>query len=180
MVRRPRQDNVPRARFREFKKEGLEIQKVGPEILGSRIVSDIAVVKDFDAEWVYDHQYFTSEVNVGAAYGDLFRAASELRYNIDIVGTGADFSRYKVVFAPYMILMDPGLAAKIRSSSRPAGSSSCRPHCRQGSRQRHDGRNQPDPREGPVGVELDSFMCYQPPSRREERGAVRRREPRCP
>ena len=43
-------DSVPRARFREFKAEGLEINKIGPEILGSQVISDIAVIKDFDDE----------------------------------------------------------------------------------------------------------------------------------
>jgi beta-galactosidase len=166
------QDNVPRARFQTFKKEGLEIQKAGPEILGSRVVSDIAVIKDFDDEWVYDHQYFTSEVSVGSAYVALVRAASELRHNVDVVGPGADFSRYKIVFAPYKIIMDPELAAKARSFVEGGGVFVVSAHTAV-----KDRDNAMTDKTIPIlltdlfGVELDSFMCYQPPSR--EKNAVR-------
>jgi beta-galactosidase len=94
------QDNVPRSRFQEFKREGAEVNKIAPEIFGSQVVSDIAVIKDFDDEWVYDHQYFTSEVHTTWVYGDLFRAASEMHYNIDFINLEKDFNRYKIIFAP--------------------------------------------------------------------------------
>ena len=90
-------DNVPRARYQEFKKEGAEVNKIGKAILGSQIVSDIAVIKDFEAEWVFDHQYFTHEVNVNASVGCFFQAASEMKYNIDFIPPAADFSKYKKI-----------------------------------------------------------------------------------
>jgi beta-galactosidase GanA len=102
------QDDVPRARFQDFKREGAEINKIKGEIFDSKLVSDIAVIKDYDDEWVYDHQYFTSELHVTWVYASLFQAASELKYNIDFIGPQADFGRYKIIFAPYMILMDEG------------------------------------------------------------------------
>ena len=38
-----------------------------------------------------------------------------MKYNIDFINTETGFSRYKIIFAPYLILMDEMLAAKIRS-----------------------------------------------------------------
>ncbi len=167
------QDNVPRARFQEFNQEGLEIKRIGPEILGSQLISNIAVIKDFDDEWVYDHQFFTSEVDTRAAYGNLFQAASELKYNIDFIGTGTDFNRYKIIFAPYLILMDETLATKIKNFVAQGGTFIMSAH---GAVKDRDNTmtDQTIPIMGMrdlFGIEVDSFQCYQPPSR--ERNALR-------
>jgi beta-galactosidase len=109
------QDNVPRARYEEFKREGAEINKISAEIFDSKIISDIAVLKDFESQWVYEHQFFTNGFRVPAVYNDLFRAASEQKFNLDIINSEADFNRYKIIFAPYQILMDEPLAAKMKA-----------------------------------------------------------------
>jgi len=159
-------DDVPRARYEEFKKEGADIGRIAKEILGSRLVSDIAVLKDFDAEWVYDYQYFTSEVNVGASFDHLFRAASEARYNIDFIGRHADFNRYKIIFGPQLILMDPDLALKIRKFVEQGGTFIMSAHS--AAKDRDNGMT---PHVKPIlvndlfGVEVIDFQCYQPPSR---------------
>ena len=98
----------------DFKQEGRELQKIGPQIVGSKVVSEIAAIKDFEAEWVFDYQFLTKEVNVGAVYNALFQAASEQRHNIDFVSPTADLSRYKLVFAPQLALMDDELAGRLQ------------------------------------------------------------------
>ncbi len=161
------QDNIPRARFQEFKAEGNQIRTIAPEILGSQVVSDIAVIKDFDDEWVYDHQFFTSEVDVRRAYGELFRAASEMKHNIDFINADADFNRYKIIFAPYLILMDETLAAKIKRFVAQGGTFIMSAHSAV-----KDRDNTMTEQTVPImglrdlfGVEVGLFQCYQPPSR---------------
>jgi beta-galactosidase len=108
-------DNVPRSRYEDFKREGAEINKIGEEIFDSKILSDIAVLKDFESQWVFEHQFLTNEFRVPQAYNDLFRAASELKHNLDFISADADFNRHKIIFAPYQILMDEPLAAKMKA-----------------------------------------------------------------
>jgi beta-galactosidase len=167
------QDNVPRSRFQDFKREGAEVNKIAPEIFGSQVQSDIAVIKDFDDEWVYDHQFFTSEVHTTWVYGDLFRAASEMHYNIDFIAVEKDFNRYKIIFAPYLILMDERLAAKIKNFVAQGGTFIMSAHSAVKNRD-----NTMTEETLPImglaelfGVEIDSFNCYQPPSR--ERNAMK-------
>src|ERR1044072_4960341 len=167
------QDNVPRARYQDFKQEGAELKKIAPEIFGSQVISDIAVIKDFDDEWVYDHQYFTSEVHTSWVYGDLFRAASEMKYNIDFINPEKDFNRYKIIFAPYLILMDEALAAKIKKFVLQGGTFIMSAHSAV-----KDRDNTMTEQTLPImglrdlfGVEIDSFYCYQPPSR--DRNAIK-------
>ena len=94
-------DNVPRARFEEFKQEGLELQKIGPQIVGAKVVSEIAVIKDFEDEWVFDYQFLTEEINVGAAY-DAFCSGQRQnqRHNIRFpVGPNAGRSQLQTGFS---------------------------------------------------------------------------------
>jgi beta-galactosidase len=165
-------DNVPRTRYEEFKTEGQEMRKVGQELLGSRVLSDVAVIKDFEAEWAFDHQYLTSEANVAAFYGALFRAASDLRLNVDFVSTEADLSRYKVVFAPALVLTDPGLARRMKEFVANGGTLVMSAHS--AVRDRDNGLTDQTIPVGLTdlfGMELSTFTAYQPPSR--EKNAAR-------
>ena len=159
-------DNVPRARFDEFKQEGLELQKIGPQIVGSKVVSEIAVIKDFEAEWVFDHQFLTKEVNVGGVYNALFRAASEQRHNIDFVSPAADLSGYKLVFAPQLALMDDKLAGRLQRFVEQGGTLVMSAHSAIKNRDNaFTAATIPIGLTNVFGVELDSFQTYQPPSR---------------
>jgi beta-galactosidase len=159
-------DNVPRARFEDFEQEGRELQKIGPQIVGSKVVSDIAVIKDFDDEWVFDYQFLTTEVNVGAAYSALFQAASEQRHNIDFIGPTADLSGYKLVFAPTLALMDDRLAGRLQRFVERGGTLVMSAHSAIKDRDNaFTGATIPVGLTNLFGVELDSFQTYQPPSR---------------
>ncbi len=161
------QDNVPRARFEDFKKEGAEINRIAPEIFDSKIVSDIAVIKDFEDEWVYEHQFLTNEVHASWAAGDIFRAASEQKFNIDFISPEQDFNRYKIVFAPYSILMDEQLAAKMKAFVAGGGTLIVSAHSAVKDRD-NTYTDQTIPIMGMkelFGAEIDSFNVYQPPSK---------------
>jgi beta-galactosidase len=158
-------DNVPRARFEDFKKEGQEMQKLGPQILGSKIISDIAVIKDFEDEWVFDYQYLTKEIKTSAIYNALFQAASEQRHNIDFVSPTADLSKYKLVFAPQMALVDDDLAQRLQRFVEQGGTLIMSAHSAIKDRDNaFTMQTIPIHLTKVFGVELDSFQTYQPPS----------------
>src|SRR6516225_483303 len=158
-------DNVPRARFGEFEQEGQELQKIGPQIVGSKVVSSIAVIKDFEDEWVFDYQYLTKEINVGAIYNALFQAASEQRYNIDFVGPTADLSSYRIIFAPQMALMDDKLAERLQQFVAQGGTLVMSAHSAIKDRDNaFTADTIPIGLTNLFGVQLDSFQTYQPPS----------------
>jgi beta-galactosidase len=159
-------DNVTRARFEDFKQEGREMQKIGPQIAGSKVVSDIAVLHDFDAGWVFEYQYLTREANARPAYDALFQAASEQRHNIDFVDPRADFGKYKLVFAPQLALMDDDLAGRLRRFVEQGGTLVMSAHSAIKDRDNaFSGDTIPIGLTNLFGVTLDSFQTYQPPSR---------------
>jgi len=139
--------------------------RIGREVLGSIVDAEIAVIKDFETEWVFDHQFLTSEAGVGDAYTSLFQAASDLRFNIDFVGPAADLSRYRVVFAPQLVLMDPELAARLRAFVEAGGVLVMSAHSALKDRDNAMLAGAP-PGElrALFGVEVASFQTYQPPS----------------
>ncbi len=161
-------DNVPRARYQEFKREGLDMRRMAKEVFGAKLQSDIAVLKDFEDEWVYDYQFLTREVNVNRAYEEFFQAASEQKHNLDFIGPRADFRRYKVIFAPYLIVMDPELAQKIRGFVEQGGTFVLGAHS--AVKDRDNGmtdRLKPIFLNDLFGIEVEDFQCYQPPSRKK-------------
>ena len=159
-------DNIPRARFEEFKKQGSEMEKIGPLIIGSKVVSEIAAIKDFEAEWVFDHQFLTKEVDVRASYNALFQAASEQRHNIDFVSPDADLSGYKLLFAPQTVLMDDGLTVRLKRFVEGGGTLVMSAHSAFKNRDNaFTAETIPIGLTNLFGVELDSFQTYQPPSR---------------
>jgi len=158
-------DNVPRARFEDFEREGQEMKKLGPQILGSKVVSEIAVIKDFEDEWVFDHQYLTSEIKVSAVYDALFQAASEQRHNIDFVSPTADLSRYRLVFAPQLSLMDRDLASRLQKFVENGGTLVMSAHSAIKDRDNaFTMATIPVGLTNVFGAELDSFQTYPPPS----------------
>jgi beta-galactosidase len=159
-------DNVPRTRFADFQQEGREFQKIGPQVVGSKVISQIAAIKDFDAGWVFDHQFLTKEVNVWGVYEALFQAASEQRYNIDFISPTADLSGYRLVFAPQMVLMDNELAGRLRRYVEQGGRLVVSAHTAIKDRDNaFTAATIPIGLTNLFGVELDSFQTYQRPSR---------------
>jgi beta-galactosidase len=159
-------DNVPRRRFEEFKQEGHELRTIGPAILGSSVDSEIAAIKDFEAEWVFDHQYLTREVDVAATFTALFQAASELRFNIDFVNPETDLHRYKVLFAPQTVLTDEAFAARLRRFVEGGGTVIMSAHS--ALKDRDNAMLADTPPAGLTelfGVQVDSYQTYQSPSR---------------
>ena len=158
-------DNVPRARFEDFKQEGQELQKIGPQIVGSKIVSEIAAIKDFESQWVFDDQFLTKEIDISAVYEALFQAASEQRYNIDFIGPDADLSNYKLVFAPQLALMDDKLARRLQRFVEQGGTLVMSAHSAIKDRDNaFTAETIPIGLTNLFGIELDSFQTYQPPS----------------
>jgi beta-galactosidase len=157
-------DNVPRERFQDFKQEGLEMQKIGSQVFGSKVISKIAVIKDFEDQWVFDYQFLTKEIDVPEVYSALFQAASEQRYNIDFVGPTADLSRYKLVFAPQLALMDPELANRLREFVEQGGTLIMSAESAIKNRENAFAMDTiPIGLTNLFGMELDSFQTYQPP-----------------
>lgn len=102
--------------FREVAALGAELQKLGDAFTNSLIISEAAVLYDWDNWWATT---LTSGPTIDINYPEeVFRFYDALgRKNIsaDIIGFDSPLDKYKILFAPVMYMVKPGFAEKLKT-----------------------------------------------------------------
>jgi len=106
-------DGVPRRRYAEVRKTGEELRAVATALDGTVIKAPVAVLRSFDILWSLERQPGAPGFSYDQHCFDLYRAVRRSGHNCDIVQAAADFSRYKVVLAPSLTLVDEDLATRL-------------------------------------------------------------------
>ena len=108
--------------FREVKKLGAELEKLGDTFLEGRTPSEVAILFDWDNWWAVEYSAGPSvRMKYMDAVKDYYTAAFEQNVPVDIIGVEDDLSRYKVVIAPLLYMTKTGYDEKIRSYVRNGG-----------------------------------------------------------
>lgn len=101
--------------FRETAALGSELTKIADRILGSRTNAEAAVLFDWDNWWSVE---YSAGPTCLLKYKDeverYYTALHKQNIPAAIIGVDADFSRYKVIFAPVLYMVKPGVDEKIR------------------------------------------------------------------
>jgi len=101
--------------FDEMQQTVRELKALGPEVLHSKYVAEMALVFDYDCSWAVQiqpgHHALSYMPQVTSWYG----AISPSHCGIDIVAPGIDLSSYKIVLAPLPYVVSEAQATKIRS-----------------------------------------------------------------
>jgi beta-galactosidase len=99
-----------------FEQIGREFRRLGPRLAAATTKSDIALIYDFTNEW---SQGFWSlgvaERRYDGEAQRYYNGLKVLQRNIDIVPRTADLSRYRLVVAPNLHLVDDETVARLRS-----------------------------------------------------------------
>ncbi|MCS7112357.1 MAG: beta-galactosidase [Nitrososphaerota archaeon] len=120
-------DGIPRRRFFEVKKISEDLRRVAPYIEGTSVKPEIAFTLVYDSIWAWD-----LELTYGGRgyYGlsswdpalDFYRALYSKNIAVDFADPSReDLSRYKVVFAPSLILMNEHIEDKLRGYVKDGG-----------------------------------------------------------
>ncbi|WPP39921.1 beta-galactosidase [Paenibacillus hunanensis] len=108
--------------FRETSALGHELQKLGDQLLDSRIEASVAILFDWDNWWAIDK---SSGPTVALKYVEQIHKYYKALYNrnvqVDIVSVDSDLSGYKLVIAPVLYMVKPGLAAKLEQFTENGG-----------------------------------------------------------
>ena len=108
--------------FREAAALGAELQKIGDKTLGSRIASDVGILFDWDNWWAIE---YSAGPSVMLKYRDevqnYYAALHGQNIPADIIPVDEDFSRYKVIVAPILYMVKPGLDEKLRQFVKNGG-----------------------------------------------------------
>ena len=108
--------------FREVTEVGKVLEKI-KEIKGSTIKSDVAIIYDWENRWAIDdaqalkkNKKFYEET-----CKDHYRAFWKKGIAVDVINMECDLSKYKVVIAPMLYMIRPGVAERIEEFVKNGG-----------------------------------------------------------
>ncbi len=103
--------------FKEVSQIGAELKKIGDVFLGGRTHSDAAMIFDWDNWWSLE---FASKrclpidnFNYLKKMERYHKVLFEENIPMDVISVDTDFSKYKVIIAPYIFMLKEGLADKL-------------------------------------------------------------------
>ncbi len=102
--------------FQEVAALGRELQQLGNKIIGSRIQSDVAIWFDWESWWAVENSlgpsaglHYTEEI---AKYHTAFHDAN---ISVDMIGPDSSLDQYKILVAPVLYLLQPGVNERIKT-----------------------------------------------------------------
>lgn len=108
--------------FREAKELGQELEALGDKTLGSREKAKAAVLFDWDNWWAVEYSAGPScLLKYKDEVQNYYTALHDENIMTDIIGMEDDFSAYKVIFAPVLYMVKPGVDDKIRAFVKAGG-----------------------------------------------------------
>jgi beta-galactosidase len=108
--------------FRECAQLGRELQSLGDAILDSRIYSKVAILFDID-NWnaVELSSGPSKDLKYYAQIEKYYHALHDLNITVDVVTPAADLSGYRIVVAPVLYMVKPGVADGIKNFVKSGG-----------------------------------------------------------
>ncbi|MCX7711886.1 MAG: beta-galactosidase [Clostridia bacterium] len=108
--------------FRECAQLGKELAALGDKILDSRLDSKVAIVFDWDNWWAVEFSSGPSrELKYVEQVEKYYKAFHDMNISVDMVKPNADFSKYKLVVAPVLYMIKPGVAKSIENFVKNGG-----------------------------------------------------------
>ncbi|MDQ2716169.1 MAG: beta-galactosidase [Chloroflexota bacterium] len=100
--------------FREVAQVGAELKRIAPDVAGSRIPARVAILLDWQNWWAVE--YLPGPSNRLCYWGQIkacYRALHGLNVAVDVVSPSSDLSGYRLVVAPLLHLLRPGVAQSL-------------------------------------------------------------------
>ena len=107
--------------WRESVELGLTLEKLA-EVAGSRVVTDVALVFDWQAWWGADlDSHPTADIGYLDQVHDLYNALLAEGFTVDIVAPGASFDAHRLLVVPGLYLVSEADAARISDFAAAGG-----------------------------------------------------------
>ena len=101
-------------RYHELKTIGAELKQVGEKFLGAESRSQVAMLLSYDTRWAFQVQPNHGDFKYPALFVSYYRALHRRNVGVDIVPPDADLSRYRLVLAPALHILDEATAESLR------------------------------------------------------------------
>jgi beta-galactosidase len=93
---------------------GAEIKKLGDQILGSRVKSQVAMMLSYDSRFAFQIQPNNPRFHYPEHFHKIYRAFHQRHVSVDITAPSADLSSYKLVIAPSLHLLTDAIAENLK------------------------------------------------------------------
>jgi beta-galactosidase len=108
--------------FREAAEMGAELKKLGDSFLGSRLASETAIIYDWDNWWASTFSAGpTRDMNYPEEVFRFYDALARQNISADIISLEIPLDSYKILFAPVLYMVKPGIADKLAAFVRNGG-----------------------------------------------------------
>ena len=102
--------------FRQVAGIGAELRQIAPQVAGSRIEAEAAVMMDWQNWWAVEYQPGPSNrLNYWQEVKASYRALHACNVALDVISPDAELSRYRLLVAPLLFMLRPGVAAKLKA-----------------------------------------------------------------
>lgn len=108
-------DGIPRRRYEEIKITGEEIKKIENIIEGSTVNSEVAIMRSFDNEWVFEIQPHKKGFSYMYNLNKYFQYFYKENIPVDIINPLDNLEKYKLVIAPGLIMFNQDILQNILS-----------------------------------------------------------------
>ncbi|MEO6891805.1 MAG: beta-galactosidase [Ktedonobacteraceae bacterium] len=100
--------------FREVAQIGAELKRIAPVVAGSRIAARVAILLDWQNWWAVEYLPGPSDrLRYWEQIKACYRALHGLNVAVDVVSPSSDLSGYRLVVAPLLHLLRPGVARNL-------------------------------------------------------------------
>lgn len=106
-------DGIPRRRYREIARTAAEARTLSKVLEGSVVESSVALFNDYENIWALDIQPQTDGFSFRSVQLAYASGLDRLGAGYDVIGPGADLSKYRLVIFPPLYLVTGELAGKI-------------------------------------------------------------------
>lgn len=106
-------DGEPQPLLAEVAQTAQEFAQAQSAFRGTRVVSDVALLADYDSRWAISWQEHTRRYNQFNILKSYYHALRKLSQSIDIVSPGAPLAQYKLVVAPDLNLIPKEVATHL-------------------------------------------------------------------
>lgn len=102
--------------FREVAEVGEAVKKLSP-VCGTLVNSEVAMIFDWDTMWAIDDMKGMAQdtKNYPKTCIDTYRNLMELGVDVDVISSEDSFEDYKVIVAPMLYMLKPGVADRLKS-----------------------------------------------------------------
>ncbi|MCU0503437.1 MAG: beta-galactosidase [Anaerolineae bacterium] len=114
-------DSVPRGRYFEVQRIARELAALPVELEAAHVWAQAAILRDFDSDWALMADPYNAQHRYQRHIYRFSQALFRNQLTVDVVAPTDDWSPYRLLIVPSLLLLDDALAARLEAFARAGG-----------------------------------------------------------